>query len=105
MAIRGPRTEAVEILEQIKNMLKEDLKLTLSMEKTKLTNPRTEFASFLGTLIHISSHVYSTLGKNHQRLRVKSQLRLLAPLDKIYKKLTITGFMSAKYKTGIPKYL
>jgi len=105
MSIRGPRTDAVEILNSIKTMLSDSLKLELSVEKSKITNPRVEPALFLGTLISISSHVSSTIGKNHQRLRVVSQLRMLAPMDRIYKKLTTAGFMSAKYKSGIPKFI
>ena len=100
-------------------MLGDTLKLNLSVEKSKITNPRKESALFLGTLINISNHVYSALGKNHQRLapkgagpsylydrlRVVSQLRLLAPLDRINKKLIAASFMSAKYKSGIPKFI
>lgn len=105
IAVRGPRSDAVNILQSIRTMLGDTLKLDLSIEKSKLTNPRVEPALFLGTLISISSHVSSTTGKNHQRLRVASQLRMLAPMDRIYKKLTIAGFMSAKYKSGIPKFI
>jgi hypothetical protein len=42
-------------------MLQEKLKLDLSLEKTKITNPRTDEALFIGTLLSISSHVNSTL--------------------------------------------
>jgi len=86
-------------------MLKVQLKLDLSMDKTKLTNPRTDSALFLGTLINVSKHTYSSLGKNHQRIRAQSQLRMLAPMDRIFKKLIFAGFMSAEFKSGIPKFL
>lgn len=105
MAVRGPRSDAVDMLQSIRDMLGNSLKLDLSVEKSKITSPRVEPALFVGTLISISNHVNSTTGKNHQRLRVASQLRMLAPMDRIFKKLTIAGFMSAKYKSGIPKFI
>jgi group II intron reverse transcriptase/maturase len=105
VAIRGPRSDAVNMLQSIRMMLKDSLKLDLSVEKSKITNPRVEPALFLGTQISISNYVGSTIGKNHQRLRVVSQLRMLAPLDRIYKKLTINGFMSAQYKSGVPRFI
>lgn len=105
VAVRGPRSDAVDMLQSIRTMLGNSLKLDLSIEKSKITSPRVEPALFLGTLISISSHVGSTKGKNHQRLRVVSQLRMLAPLDRVFNKLVIAGFMSAKYKSGIPKFI
>jgi hypothetical protein len=81
--VRGKRVDAVKFLEEIYTFLKDKLRLDLSVTKSKLTNPRTENALFLGTLISISSHVYSCKGIHHQRLRAVSQLRMLAPMDKI----------------------
>jgi len=105
MAVRGPRLDAVKILQSIRTMLKDSLKLDLSVEKSKITNPRVEPALFLGTLISISQHVGSTTGKNQQSLRVASQLRMSAPMNQIFRKLTTSGFMSAQYKTGTPKFI
>lgn len=103
--IRGPRLDAINILESIKLFLADKLKLNLSMTKSKITNPREEPAIFLGTQIYISKHTYFAKGIHHQKLRAVSQLRLLAPMNKIYEKLVNTGFMSAEYKSGIPKFL
>lgn len=105
MAVRGPRTDAVNMLQSIREMLSKSLKLDLSVEKSKLTNPRIDPALFLGTHISISRHIGSTKGKYNQRLRVVSQLRMSAPMDRIFKKLIATGFMSAQYKSGIPKFI
>lgn len=105
LGIRGPRSDAVNTLQTLRKMLEYDLKLSLSVVKSKITNPRREPALFLGTLISISKHVSSTMGKNHQRLRVVSQIRMLAPLDKIFNKLIAASFMSAKHKSGIPKFI
>lgn len=103
--VRGPRVDAVKFLDNIKIFLKDRLKLDLSITKSKITNPRLEPALFLGTLLSISSHIYYSKGLNHQILRKVSQLRMIAPMDKIYNKLITSGFMSAKYKTGLPKFL
>lgn len=105
MAVRGPRSDAVDMLLSIRSMLGNSLKLDLSIEKSKITMPRVKPALFLGTQISISKHVGFTRGRNHQRHRVVSQLRMVAPMDRVYKKLTIAGFMSAKYKSGIPKFI
>lgn len=105
LAIRGPHSDAVNVLQQIREMLSDSLKLDLSVEKFKITNPRKEPALFLGTLISISNHICLAIGKNHQRIRAVSQLRLLAPMGIIFKKLILASFMSAKYKSGIPKFI
>lgn len=103
--IRGPRGDATRILELIRTLLEDKLKLNLSLTKSKITNPITQPALFLGTLISLSNYVYSTKGKHHQRIRATSQLRLLAPMERIYKKLITAGFMSSKYKSGTPRFL
>jgi len=105
IGIRGPVSDAKDILMKVKAMLQDTLKLNLSLEKTKLTNPRIDYALFLGTLIGISSHVSSTLGRHHQRLKTVSQIRMLAPMDRIFKKLNTAGFMELEYKSGIPKFI
>jgi hypothetical protein len=75
------------------------------MTKSKITNPRNEPALFLGTQISISRHTYFAKGLHYQKLRAVSQLRLLAPMKRIHEKLISAGFMSAEYKSGIPKFL
>lgn len=101
MGVRGPRSDAVDMLQSIRKMLADSLKLDL-IDKSKITMPRIEPALFLGTLI--SKYESSTTGRKILKTRV-SQLRMLAPMDRIYKKLTIAGFMSGKYKSGIPKFI
>uniref|UniRef100_UPI001FA6C0EA hypothetical protein n=1 Tax=Ciborinia camelliae TaxID=647257 RepID=UPI001FA6C0EA len=105
MAVRGPRSDSVDMLQSIRQMLGNSLKLDLSVEKSKIIHPRVEPALFLGTLISISNHNGYTRGNNHQKVKVASQIRMLAPMDRIFNKLTIGGFMSAKYKSGIPRFI
>jgi hypothetical protein len=64
-----------------------------------------DYVLFLETLISISSHTGSSMGSIHQRLRAVGQLRLLAPIERIQKKLVAANFLSAKYKSGTPKFI
>lgn len=104
VAIRGPRADVVRLSEEVKNFLEHDLKLELSLEKTQITVPREEPALFLGTKISISSHTYSRKGRRGQHLRSVSQIRMLAPIHRIYKKLRTVGFIGDGNK-GIPRFL
>ena len=105
VAIRGPRADAVQLLLDVKDFLKKELELDLSMEKTKITDPTSEAALFLGTEITISSHVYSAKGKHGHHLRVPSQIRLIAPMNRIYRKLNTAGLMNVHSGRGIPRFL
>jgi len=105
VAIRGPRTDATQLLHEVKAFLKQELELDLSMEKTKITDPTENPALFLGTEISISHHVYSAKGKYGQHLRVASQIRLIAPMNRIYKKLSAAGLMNLTSGKGTPRFL
>lgn len=105
IAIRRPRSDVTKILDKIKNFLKEELNLTLSETKTSITNPRSELALFLGTQIHISSHKYYSLRPKGVKVRSASQIRLIAPMERIYKKIAAAGFMDLETKKGIPRFL
>jgi group II intron reverse transcriptase/maturase len=56
----GPREEAEEIKQQIRDFLRDELKLELSEDKTLITNARTEAAKFLG-------YEVVTIQKNEKR--------------------------------------
>lgn len=95
----------VQLLNDVRDFLKKRLELDLSLVKTKITDPTKEPALFLGTGILISNHIYSTKGKHGQHIRVASQIRLLAPMLRIYKKLSAAGLMNVKSGRGIPRFL
>lgn len=105
ISIRGSRTETTEILHRVKDFLKDNLKLELSETKTLITNPREEPALFLGTLIKISEHVTQHPGAHGQGRRAVSQVVLLAPLDRIYKKLSEAKFFDLEKKESLPRFL
>jgi hypothetical protein len=48
LGFNGPRSEAEEIKHQLRDFLREELKLELSEEKTLITHARSEAARFLG---------------------------------------------------------
>lgn len=92
------------MLQEVKSFLELDLKLELSLEKSKITDPRKSPALFLGTEISISNHVYSFKGSKGQRLRSPSQIRMLAPLHRVFLKMISVGFMDG-HRMGSPRFL
>lgn len=85
-----PHSDAVNVLQLIIEMLSDSIKLNLNVEKSKITNPRKDYAygrlclrsaapSYIFfitlTLISISNHVYFSLGANHNKIISVSQLR------------------------------
>jgi len=96
----GTHQLAEEIKERVKTFLRENLHLTLSEEKTRITNARTEEGEFLGTLICVGRTVetqkqtISTNGSG-RRFRRRStgwEVVIKAPLSRLVKKLAERGF-------------
>lgn len=105
VGICGPRALAEQIKEELKTFLKESLKLTMSEEKTCITHARKEQAHFLGTLLCIGREgiqKVATLnkgtGKLIKRRSTGSEIVMLAPKDKLVKKLHTKGFCTAEGK-------
>jgi AI2M/AI1M-like HNH endonuclease len=65
LGFTGPRSEAVAITHQLGNFLREQLRLTLSEEKTLITPGRTEAARVLGDdlLVFHAEHQLDTAGR------------------------------------------
>lgn len=91
---------AEEIKERVKTFLKEKLHLTLSEEKTRITNTRTEEGEFLGTRIRVGrtaetqKQTISTNGSGRMFKRRSTgwEVVIKAPMDKLIKKLEERGF-------------
>ena len=66
LGFSGPKAEAEEIKRDIRDFLRETLKLELSEEKTLITHLRTSAAKFLGYEI-VSQHVDDKLDRRGQR--------------------------------------
>jgi len=108
VGITGPKQLAKEIKEKVRQFLKAELDLTLSEEKTVITNARTADAKFLGYRIRLGRSKYAeqkqTLstnasGKNFKRRSTGMQIVLKAPMDELVKKLNQKGFCD---KNGRP---
>jgi group II intron reverse transcriptase/maturase len=104
IGIIGPKRLAKEIKEKVRQFLKARLDLTLSEEKTVITNARTADAKFLGYRIRLGrsktaeqKQALSTnaSGKNFKRRSTGMQIVLRAPVDELIKKLCQKGFCDA----------
>lgn len=105
VGICGPRTLAEQIKEELKTFLKESLKLTLSEEKTGITHARKEQAQFLGVQLCIGREgiqKVATLnkgtGKPIKRRSTGSETVMLAPKNKLMRKLHTKGFCTIEGK-------
>jgi group II intron reverse transcriptase/maturase len=105
IGIIGPKSLAEEIKEKVRQFLKAKLDLTLSEEKTVITNARTADAKFLGYRIRLGRSKTAeqkqklTTGKDGKVFKRRStgmQIVLKAPTDELIKKLNQKGFCDAK---------
>jgi len=105
VGVTGPKRLAEEIKEKVRQFLKARLELTLSEEKTVITNARTSDAKFLGYRIRLgrskTAEQKQTLstnasGKNFKRRSTGMQIVLRAPIDELIKKLCQKGFCNSQ---------
>jgi Type II intron maturase/Reverse transcriptase (RNA-dependent DNA polymerase) len=72
----GPRSEAEEIKQRLKEFLRETLKLTLSETKTLLTHARSEHARFLGYEIAVEHDDHKHDWRGHRSINGQIGLRV-----------------------------
>src|SRR5437879_6621354 len=84
LGFSGPKAEAEEIKREIRDFLRDTLKLELSEEKTLITHTRTRAAKFLGYEI-VSQHVDDKLDRRGQR-QVNETIGLRVPKEVIEQK-------------------
>lgn len=104
IGINGNLTKAQQLKQSVSQMLKEELKLTMSEDKTKLTYAKDKHSkvSFLGTEIYRSSSrtnnqksVVKYYGKLNRRVRSRipaTRLYINMPMKTIVNKLSNQGF-------------
>lgn len=99
IGIRGSKKDAEILKNQIKEFLL-GIGLTLSEEKTKISNMATERIKFLGINMIRQTHVkfHGSPAKNHVLQRGSLKMRIEAPLEEIRKKLHLIGLL----EKGIP---
>lgn len=91
VAVNGRYKDAVHILELITNFSRNELGLTISPEKTKITNTYKDNVTFLGTNIKHSTR-RDIIIKRGRKSKSPGMLLLTAPINKIAKKLFNSGF-------------
>jgi len=85
--ISGPRTEAQQIKQRLRDFLDNQLRLTLSDEKTLITHAHTQEARFLG--YGIQAQYRNDKLADDGRRRVNAKMALRVPKDVIEKKKAI----------------
>ncbi|MGM3216650.1 reverse transcriptase domain-containing protein [Pseudomonas sp. PhalM4] len=101
IGIDGPKSLAIDIKEQVREYLRDNLGLTLSDEKTKIGNARTEPAFFLGTYIQIGRSINAEARQSKINITGKRQFRrrgskmgiiFRLPTELLVRKLHANGF-------------
>ena len=94
VGIRGSKNDALRIKEQISQFL-DGIGLTLSENKTKISNMETDLIKFLGVVMTRSTHVkyFNTPNAKDILQRTSLKVRITAPLNDIRAKLTQNKFM------------
>jgi len=103
IGIRGSLEDCKTILEQLRVFLRDNLKLTLSENKTHINNARHGRAYFLGTKIHRGRHQTLNYFFGSLARRKNREIRLEVPLEIIHKKLNDVGFL--KDRTPVPRFI
>lgn len=103
VGVIGSHELAEQIKERIGTFLKEELKLTLSKEKTVITNARTQEAKFLGYRLKIGtvksqkqSKARNGSGKEVKKRTTGMQVVLKVPMEELVKRLHQKGFCDKK---------
>jgi group II intron reverse transcriptase/maturase len=97
IGVIGSKEDCIKIRDDLAFFLKEKLKLTLSLEKTKITHATYDKALFLGTNIRITPYekkpirYTNRLGDVHIT-KVSTRPQLLAPIRLIVERLAEKGF-------------
>jgi len=106
VGIWGSHALAEQIKQEMKTFLNDQLRLTLSEEKTHITHARTEEALFLGTRLKLGAGAEAKLtlqtnmwGKKFKRRSTGWETVMKAPLPKLLKRLSDRGFCT---KEGQP---
>jgi group II intron reverse transcriptase/maturase len=87
LGFSGPKAEAEQIKQELRDFLRETLKLELSEEKTLVTHARTGAAKFLGYHI-VSQHADDKLDRRGQR-QVNEMVSLRVPMEVIEQKCAL----------------
>lgn len=107
VGVIGPKKLAEEIKEKIGEFLKNHLDLTLSADKTRITHAKDEAAEFLGYKFRVGrTHRDQKItkstngsGRTFSRRATGMEIVIMAPMEKVMKRLSQKGFCD---KNGKP---
>ena len=107
VGVAGSRKDAVSIKDKVKDFLEENLKLTLSDEKSLITNFSKTPTNFLGTLIQGNWKKEKLVKPIHKsgvfrKVSIKGQPVLKAPIRNLFLKATENGFFKKKAGKFVP---
>lgn len=103
IGIRGTAQDAKNLLAKVSDYCN-SIGLKMNLEKTKITNLRTSKALFLGVeLSRTNTTKFTKVKSSSSTRRLPLNLRMTAPIARIIKKLSDTGFI-INYKP-VPKFL
>lgn len=96
IGVIGSKEDCANMLAEINTFFSKEIKLTLNLEKSKITHARKNMAHFLGTDIRITpadKRPVRRVTRGDQSYLMKSNTRpqLLAPIPKLVDKLTSKG--------------
>lgn len=99
IGVWGNHALAEQIKEEVKQFLSDQLRLTLSEEKTRITQARNEEALFLGTILRVGGGGEAKLTLQTNRCGTKFKRRctgwqtvMKAPMSRLLKRLSQRGF-------------
>lgn len=94
ISIIGPYSLAIEIKNKVSQFLEDNLGLEMNQAKTLITKASQTPAHFLGANIiwRNPSEKKVVINKHKKKTRITARMGLLAPLDKLIKKLVERGF-------------
>lgn len=97
LGVIGSKSDCIILREKLATFLQQELQLTLSLEKTKITHAITDRALFLGTQIRMTPYKTKKIRKvqkgNDTRISIIStRAQFLAPIDTIVSKLSDKKF-------------
>jgi group II intron reverse transcriptase/maturase len=103
----GPRRLAEEVRSEVADFLRDELKLSLNMEKTHIRHASSQEVNFLGVTISGAGNrddeivkASNSSGKRHyKKRRPRGNITLKAPMDEIVRRLHLKGFCG---KDGYP---
>ena len=108
VGVAGSYEETFDIRNKIEEFLKNELKLTLSSEKTSITHFSKKSIFFLGTFIKGSWERDKRLitikkkSSTSMKVRMTSRVVLKAPIKSIFEKATLNGFFKIRHGEFIP---